>query len=111
MGFIVTSGKPDTEANRHYIMRQDGPTLGERGGETYICRCNCGHVWIGRGRSTQEAYDAAEKGFNEHTAKIAGVVNRQHNAGIPETPRWWHKYKILSYPIRSSKVTGNWNRV
>lgn len=111
MSYIVTKGMPDVLANRHYITRQEGPTLDERGNDRYICRCVCGHVWVGRGRSIEEAWEAADQGFNEHTAKVAGYVNQHINGGIPETAGWIGKYAITSYPIRSSRVTGNWNRV
>lgn len=109
--YIVTTGKPDLLEHRHYIIRMDGPTLEDDGHDKYVCRCQCGHVWIGRGRNIEEAFDAAYEGFDEHTAKVAGVVNKHINAGVPEQPGWIGKYRITSYPIRSSKVTGNWNRI
>lgn len=108
--YIVSSGKPDVSEHRHYIARQEGPVLDDRGRDVYRCRCNCGHFWTGVGRTIDEAYDASLAGFNEHTARVAGRILRHRNVGIPETPLWIGKYSITSYPIRSSKVTGNWNR-
>lgn len=92
---------------QHCISIMDGPTYDEYGHTKYVGRCHCGQPFVGKGRTIREAWDEAQKYFDEHIFKVSDTVGKSERDEEPRTYSYLGKFKTFSFPFRSRKLSGN----